>query len=520
MLHTEQSQVAGRDDDDRYASAGLRRPPGLKRLFARKPIACFEAESGAQDGTAMRRSFGPVSLTMLGVGTIVGLGIYVVTGQVAANVAGPAIVLSFLIGGFACGCAALCFAEMAAMMPVAGGSAYVYTHLSLGEFPAWTIAWCLVAEYLFATAAVGSGWSAYTQSALVSLGVHLPVALTSSPIRDVGDRLALSDTVFNLPAALLVAAAGVVVMSGTKTVARLNTVIVAIKLSVVILLIVFGLAHANVANWVPFVPPEQRIDGTLRYGWHGVFAGAGMIFFTYLGFDTVSTAGREARDPQRTLPIAILGSITISTILYIGMSLALTGLVSYRLLNAPAPVYAALAAAGPKLAWLGPIVTLSAIIGLASAALALVYGLSRVFFALAGDGLLPLAFTHLSIRSRVPTLGVVVASGCAALLAGLLPIEVLGALISMGTLIAFCVVCGTVAYLRLAQPHLPRPFSVPAWPVVSTVGLSSCLYLLVLIGQAALMRIGVWLVLGTALYVIYGLRSRHGWSQREISAER
>lgn len=518
MHHPDGTHSTSRETIGRTTDSAAMRPVGLKRLFARKPIDCFEPESGSHGGVEMRRSFGPASLTMLGVGTIVGLGIYVVTGQVAANVAGPAIVLSFLIAGFACGCAALCFAELAAMMPVAGGSAYVYTHLSLGEFPAWIIAWCIIAEYLFATAAVGSGWSAYTQSALVSLGFHLPAALLSPPIRDISGSLALSGTFFNLPAALLVLAAGIVVMSGTKSVARLNSVIVTIKLSVVVLLIVFGLAYANTANWTPLVPPEQWIDGSRRYGWHGVLAGAGMIFFTYLGFDTVTTAGREARDPQRTLPIAILGSLAISTALYIGMSLALTGMVSYRLLGAAAPVHAALAAAGPNLAWLSPIVTLSAIIGLASAALALVYGLSRVLFAAAGDGLLPVLFTRLSTHSRVPTAGVIVASGCAAALAGFLPIAVLGELVSVGTLIAFCVVCGTLAYLRRSRPELPRPFSVPAWPIVSSIGLASCLYLLVMIGEGALTRIGIWLAIGTAVYLGYGLRSRHGWSLKSAKA--
>jgi APA family basic amino acid/polyamine antiporter len=492
----------------------LERPTGWARLFARKPIGCFDSESSLHGNKEMRRSFGPISLTLLGVGTIVGLGIYVVTGQVAANVTGPAIVLSFLIAGFACGCAALCFAELAAMMPVAGGSAYVYTHLALGELPAWIVAWCIIAEYLFATAAVGSGWSAYTLSALASAGIHFPDALAAAPIREAVDGLEFSGKLFNLPAALLVAAAGLVVMSGTRSVARLGSVIVALKLTVVLLLIIFGLAHSHVANWTPFIPSEQWVDGQRRYGWHGVFAGAGMIFFTYLGFDTVSTAGREARDPQRTLPIAILGSITISTILYIGVSLALTGLVSYRMLEAAAPVDAALAAAGTAVAWLRPIVTLSAIVGLASAVLALVYGLSRVLFATAGDGLLPILFTRLSVRSRVPTAGVVVASGAAAMLAGFLPIDVLGQLISVGTLIALCVVCGTHAYLRKSYPALPRPFSVPAWPLIASIGFAACLYLLVMIGTAAMIRISIWIAIGMTIYLAYGFRSRHGWSFR------
>jgi APA family basic amino acid/polyamine antiporter len=500
------------------AAAGVARPRGWARPFARKPIACFEAESAAHGDKEMQRSFGPISLTMLGVGTIVGLGIYVVTGQVAANVAGPAIVLSFLVAGFACGCAALCFAELAAMMPVAGGSAYVYTHLALGELPAWLIAWCIVAEYLFATAAVGSGWSAYTTSALAAVGVDFPAALASAPVAETAAGLSVSGALFNLPAAMLVIAAGVVVLCGTKIVARLNSVIVALKLSVVVLLIVFGLAHSDAANWVPFIPPEQIVSGQRHYGWHGIFAGAAMIFFTYLGFDTVSTAGREARDPQRTLPVAILGSIAISTALYIGVSLALTGLVSYRLLNAAAPVHAALTAAGPKVAWLNPIVTVSAIVGLASATLALIYGLSRVLYATASDGLLPITFARLSTRARVPTAGVFAAGGTAAALAGLLPIDVLGALISVGTLIALSVVCGTLIYLRRTIPDRPRPFSVPAWPLTASIGLAACLYLLVMIGAASMIRISVWVTIGAALYLGYGIRSRHGWSLKPEQA--
>jgi len=489
------------------------RPVGWRRLGARKPLAIFIAEAEGEGRSSLPRRFGPVSLTLFGVGTIVGVGIFVVTGQIAATHAGPAIVLSFLIAGFACACAALCYAELASMAPIAGGSAYTYAFVTLGELAAWIIAWDVIAEYIFSIAAVASGWSGYVQALFGSLGLRLPPAFAAAPILRGDHGLSLSGALFDAPAALLVLGAGAVVWIGTASVARLTNIIVSIKLSAVVLVIVFGLAHAHPANWRPFIPPETVIGGVSRYGWHGVVAGAGLIFFAYLGFDTITTAGQETRNPQRTLPIAILGSIGICTVLYIGMALAMTGLVRYPALAVPAPIHVAIAAAGPSLAWLNAVVTLSAVIGLASAALALVFGVSRIFFAMARDGLLPVLFTRLSKRSRVPAFGVAVATGAAALLSGLFPIVLLGELISVGTLMAFTVVCGSAVYLRIAQPDAPRTFRAPLWPAVSAIGMGSCLYLLASIGLPGLARIGVWMAIGLAIYFGYSVRSRHGWGR-------
>lgn len=365
--------------------------PTPMSLFYKKPLDLLIRQSEEEGETSLRRGLGAFHLTMLGIGAIVGAGIFVITGQAAAQHAGPAIALAFVIAGVVCAFSALCYAELASMIPVAG-SAYTYAYATLGQLIAWVIAWDLMAEYLFAAAAVSVGWSGYFVGLLAGLGLHLPMELTQAPFaQGTGHALVATGALINLPAVAIIAIVAGVLVLGVSESARVNTAIVLLKVGVVGLVIVFGLLHADPANWTPFIPPVQTdpVTGASRYGLDGVMVAAAVIFFAYLGFDSVSTAAQEVRNPQRTLPIAILASLGVCTALYILMCFALTGMAPFQLLDVPAPIYAAVDHVGAQLAWMKPLVTIAAAVGLGSTLLALLYGQSRIFYAMARDGLLP-----------------------------------------------------------------------------------------------------------------------------------
>jgi APA family basic amino acid/polyamine antiporter len=475
------------------------------KLFTRKPIAVILAEGVDESEYTLKRGLGPIGLTSLGIGSIIGAGIFVLTGQAAATHAGPAIVLSFVLAGIVCALAALCYAELASMIPVAG-SAYTYTYATLGEFVAWLIAWDLIIEYLFAASTVSVGWSGYFVGLMEQIGVLIPEALSKAPYTvDKGFHLVATGAILNVPAVAIIMLMALVLIAGITESANVNNVIVAIKVGVVLLVIVVGFFYVNPGNWVPLIPAQvtDPVTGASRYGLPGIFTAAGVIFFAYIGFETVSTAGQEAKNPQRNMPIGILAALTICTILYILMSLVITGLAPYTELDTARPVYAAVDHVGPQLAWLKPVVTVGATIGLGSTILTLLYGQSRIFYAMSRDGLLPPMFSKVNPNRRTPWLGTLMTAAFAALIGGLFPIGLLGELVSMGTLLAFALICAGVMYLRITEPNLKRTFRTPFIWFTAPAGVISCLYLVSSLPPATWMRLLVWMAVGLVVYFGY-----------------
>ena len=480
-------------------------------LFLRKDVSSLQAEVAADQ--SLKRALGPVNLVTLGIGAIIGAGIFVLTGQAAANYAGPAIVYSFILAGLACAFAGLCYAEFSAMIPIAG-SAYTYGYATLGELFAWIIGWDLILEYLFAASTVAVGWSGYVVSFLKDVGITIPAEYTSAPYihvtpADAGFNVwrlftegwSSTGAVLNVPAMFIVAVITVLLIVGISESATFNNVVVVIKLTVVLLFIAFGLAYINRENWEPFIPPAAG-DG--KYGWDGVVRGAGVIFFAYIGFDAVSTAAQEAKNPQRDMPIGIIGSLAICTVLYIAVALVLTGIVNYTQLNVPDPIAVGINAAGPDLAWLRPVVKIGAIAGLSSVILVMLLGQPRIFYSMSKDGLLPKVFSAVHPKFRTPWLASAVTGVAAMIFAGLLPIGLLGELVSIGTLLAFAIVCAGVLVLRRTDPDRPRPFRTPQVPFVPVAGILACFYLMLGLPVDTWARLIIWMALGLAIYFLYG----------------
>lgn len=453
------------------------------------------------ENETVAQAFGPVTLTLVGVGTVVGAGIFAMTGQAAALYAGPAVMLSFLIAGLVCSFIALCYAELAAMMPVAG-SAYRFSREAFGATTGWIVGWALVAEYLFATGAVAISWSAYMQDVVGTFGWHLPARFATSPIAMVGHRFVATGAIVNLPAIMLVIAMTSVHLFGTRESARFNGLIVSIKLSALALFIVFGLYYAHAHNWLPFVP--DRVvgqNGALAYGWSGVLQGAGVVFFAFLGFDGLATAAQETRNPQRNMPIAILATLGISVFLYVSVAAAMTGLADFHALDTAAPLTAALGLGAPGLAWLKSYVGVCATIGLGTGVWSSLFALSRLLYSLARDGLLPAALGRSERSMLAPRSAVLLAAGGGIPVAGMLPISLLGELISTGTLIAFATVCASLLVFRRRHPEWPRPFRVPFWRVTPVLGIVMSLFVLYSMGLPALERILAWQVVGFVVYL-------------------
>ncbi len=471
------------------------------RYFIKKPIARIQEEFAQGQ---LKRTLGPWNLVSLGIGCIIGAGIFVLTGKAAAQYAGPAIVYSFMLSGLACAFAALCYAELASVLPVSG-SAYTYAYATLGEVIAWAMGWLLVLEYGLSAATVAVGWSGYIVSFLKDFGLVIPPELTSpyfNMVDDpahVGQRIMAATGHFNLPAFLGIMGVTSLLVVGVSESAKVNNVIVCIKLAVIVTFIAIGAFYVDTANWHPFIPENT---GPNQYGFPGILRAAGVIFFAYVGFEAVSTAGQEAQNPQKDMPIGILGSLAVCTLLYIAVSLVLTGIVHYSKLNVPDPIAVAVDAIG--LGWLSFIIKIGAIMGLTSVMLVLCYGQTRIFYMMGKDGLIPKLFCAIHPKFRTPWINTILVGLVVGVAAGATPIDVLGDLVSMGTLFAFCIVCFSVIYLRCKQPDLVRPFRAPGGMVTPILGILLCGYLIWGIGGIVFVTLRWYFIGGIVLYFLYG----------------
>ena len=469
-------------------------------LLRRKSVTDLQTE--ALTDHSLKRALGALNLTMLGIGAIIGTGIFVLTGTVAAQNSGPAVVLSFVLAGVASIFAALCYSEFASLVPMAG-SAYTYGYATLGEIFAWIIGWDLVLEYALGAVTVAIGWSGYVVSFLKDIGINVPCTLSAArglPVHCADGTMATA--VFNLPAVIIIAIVTTLLVVGIKESANVNNVIVFVKLAVVLLFII-GAAHAiNPANWHPFMPPNTGTRG--EFGWTGVMTGAGIVFFAYIGFDAVSTAAQEAKNPQKDMPIGIIGSLLICTVLYILVSGIATGVMSYKDLNVPDPIAVAADRAG--LGWMSTLIKLGAIAGLSSVILVMLLGQSRVFWTMSRDGLLPQFVNKIHPKFQTPYVTSIVTGIGVAFVSALLTVREAGSLVSIGTLLAFVIVSAGVLVLRVREPNLPRAFKTPAVWLVAPLGAISAFYLMASLPWRTWERLIIWFVIGIAIYFLYGVR--------------
>jgi APA family basic amino acid/polyamine antiporter len=480
---------------------------GLGQIFARKSVEQIQSEYGASE---LKRTLGALNLVLLGIGCIIGAGIFVRTGSAAALHAGPAVILSFVIAGVICALAGLCYAELASALPVSG-SAYTYSYATLGEGAAWLMGALLLLEYGLAASVVAVGWAGYVVSLLADFGIAIPATLTAP----FGHPVTLADgvtatAIMNLPAALVVLALTILLIVGVSESAKFNNIIVAIKVTTILAVILVGgfFVLSNFAttsqNWVPFIPENE---GPGKFGMDGVARAASIVFFAYIGFEAVSTAGQEAKNPKRDLPIGIIGSLVICTVLYMLVSWVLTMMVSYKELNVPDPVAVAVNALGPEWGVFAKIVKVGAITGLTSVILVLMYGQTRIFYTMARDGLLPKPFSKVHPKFQTPWINTLVVGALVAFAAAIFDINTLGDLTSVGTLAAFAVVCLTVMFLRKTQPNLPRGFKVPLYPVLPVIGIVSCIWLITTV-EARVLMFFAWFMAGSVIvYFAYGMRN-------------
>jgi APA family basic amino acid/polyamine antiporter len=496
----------------------------MSRLLRIKPMSMLSQEASEQGEHTLKRSLGALNLITLGIGAVIGAGIFTLTGQAAALHAGPAVALSFVLAGFTCAFAGLCYAEFASIIPIAG-SAYTYGYATLGELVAWIIGWDLTLEYAFGASTVASGWAGYFNSLMQQLGVVFPPALTTTTgnvlVKYQGiwiDKMSLPPGVsdaglphvtgmFNLIAVLIVLLVTTILVIGIKESANFNSAIVIVKVGIVCIFLVVGglflFHHPQIAsaNWHPFVPPP---DGHGNFGWGGIPVAAASIFFAYIGFDAVSTAAQEAKNPQRDMPIGILGSLVVCTILYILVSLVLTGLVSYKTLNVSAPVALAIDATG--VSWGSILVKVGAVFGLATVMLVMLLGQSRVFYSMSKDGLLPKWASAIHPKFRTPWITTIVFGSFAAIMPAFLPIEKLSELVNIGTLLAFTIVSAGVWVLRVRNPEMERPFKTPLVPLIPFLGIVSALFLMSRLSYITWTVMIVWLIVGLVIYFSYSVK--------------
>ncbi|MEJ0047231.1 MAG: amino acid permease [Rhodospirillales bacterium] len=444
------------------------------------------------------------NLVAFGVGSAVGVSLFVQTGPEAATHAGPAVALSFVLASVACLFAALCYAEFAGLVPVAG-SAYSYAYATLGEGVAWMIGWCLLLEYLMSGSLVAIGWSGYFTATLQNFGIVLPHVITGAPLAVRADgHVYASGTWFDLPAVAITLFVSWLIMRGTELSAKVNDVVVALKVLAIVAIVIGAIPFINPHNWVPFVPPNDGISG--HFGTSGVMRAAGILFFAYVGFDSISTLGQETRNPQKTIPQALLISLAICVTLYVAVAMVMTGIADYRTLNVADPIAEALRAQGHRLDWARWCVTIVAVFGLVSVLLVTLLGQVRIFYAMGRDGLLPPSFALIHPKYKTPYIGSIVTGVGAALFAGLFPLDLLGDLVSIGTLLAFAVVSIGVLVLRRTMPHAHRPFRTPFMPFTPIAAVASCVALMLSLSNGTWWRLALWLVIGAGVYAGYGMR--------------
>jgi len=483
----------------------------VSRLLVKKPL---QSAMGEAKGDHLRRVLGPVQLTALGIGAVIGAGIFVATGEAAKNVAGPALMLSYVVAGFVCLLAALCYAEYAAMTPVAG-SAYTYAYTTLGEIFAWIIGWDLILEYAVGAATVANGWSGYLQkSVLPRLGIDLPSDLLSAPIKYSATDGVFQSTgaFFNLPAVIVVLLLTAILIKGIKESANANALMVSLKLGAVLFVILVGAFYVNPDNWNDFAPygwtgvsvfGNQIAGGTNAKGDPaGVLAGAAIIFFAYIGFDAVSTQAEEAKNPQRDVPIGIIGSLLVCTVLYIAVVAVLTGMVPYQLIDENTGVSEAFKHVGLPKAEL--LIGAAGVAGITSVLLVMLLGSARILMAMSRDGLLPPLFAHIHPTLKTPWKATMAVGSGVAIMAALLPLDALLQMTNIGTLFAFAVVCGAVLMMRYTNPDAPRPFRVPFMPLVPILGVLGCLLLMFSLPSHNWYRLFIWMALGLIIYFAYG----------------
>ena len=483
-------------------------------LFSVKPVSRILEEAGVGGENELRRTLGPAALVALGVGAIIGAGIFTITGIAAATKAGPALILSFVVAAIGCIFAGICYSEFSSMIPIAG-SAYTYSYATLGELIAWIIGWDLVLEYCVGAATVSIGWSQTLVALLSNLGIHVPLKYAASPFQPV----TLPDGtivygIINLPAVAIVLLVSFILIRGIRESASVNTVIVFLKVAVVIVFIAVGWAYIKPANLTPFIPQNTTGDFG-HFGYSGILAGAGVIFFAFIGFDAVSTAAQEAKNPSRDMPIGIIGSLFVCTILFILYAHVLTGVVNYTRLNVAAPL--ALALTYIPYPWLGNLMNLAVLFGLTSVMLVMLLGQSRVFYSMSRDGLLPPLFSQIHPKFRTPWRCNLLLMVFVSLFAAFAPIAIVGQMTSIGTLFAFVLVCGGIIIMRRTHPELPRPFRTPWVPVVPVLGIVVNILLMAGLGLSNWARLIIWLFIGLAIYFGYSRHHSHLRQREELA---
>lgn len=474
-----------------------------RNLFIKKSVQALVHEA-AQKRHSFTRSLGALNLTAIGIGAIIGAGLFVLTGSVAAEHAGPGIVFSFIIAGIISLFAALCYAEFAALVPIAG-SAYSYAYLTMGEFPAWILGWGMTMQYLISACTVSVGWSSYFSSFIGDFGLHIPAFLASAPlVYDSSTGWSQSGAWINLPAMCIIGFMGLLISTGTKAAASFNNVMVILKLAVVTLFIACGIAYIQADNFIPFIPPNTGEFG--HFGWSGVFRGAGILFFAFIGFDALSTLTQEAKDPQKDMPRGMLGSISLCTLIYLIFSVVLVGLVSYKFLGVADPIAVAVNALGPKFLWLRFFVKAAILAGLTSVVMVMLLGQTRIFYTMAHDGLLPKKLGQIQDKNHIPLFTTVLVTIAGMVIAGLFPVGILGQLVSMATLMAFAIVCFGILLLHYKEPNLHRPFKTPCMPWIPIFGTLACVVQMLLLPGITWIQLLSWLLIGCVIYFTYSIK--------------